>query len=382
MKELREEVIKIKKIITIIFLLLVPFVKFVNASELEENIEITDEKNYPDITKDIEIRYKWYKEIITGDYYPLKDITSNDIIDIKKLKYGSYSDWSGDYCILNPYWYSKTQRTITRYNKVLDINYIRLVNFEYNDNVKIYNDNNLLKFDIISNDNNEVIIHLRFPYTADTLLFDIKSEKDYQIYLYYQLEIDRPLLGKKVSDERILIPNKDWILETTSFTQMLTPNKKHQSDLTKWAGEYNECQYREVYVYKYDIKKEYYDDNYYTYIEGYLKDYDDYVVYYKGEPIVDIVEITNEKVIQEAIVEYIYIETENKEKEVVPSEQIEVPLTKNDDNKSCTTKIETKTIEKEVIKTPKHTYITIIVLIIIILILLYKLIKKYVVQRF
>lgn len=374
--------IKIKKIITIIFLLLVPFVKFVNASELEENIEITEENNYPDITKDIEIRYKWYKEIITGDYYPLKDITSDDIIDIKKLKYGSYSDWSGDYCTLNPYWYSKTQRTITRYNKVLDINYIRLVNFEYNDNIKIYNDNNLLKFDIISNENNEVIIRLRFSYTADTLLFDIKSEKDYQIYLYYQLEIDRPLLGKKVSDERTLIPNKDWILETTSYTQMLTPNKKHQSDLTKWAGEYNECQYRELYVYKYDIKKEYYDDNYYTYIEGYLKDYDDYVIYYKGEPIVDIVEITNEKVIQEAIVEYIYIETENKEKEEVPSEQIEVPLTKNDDNKSCTTKIETKTIEKEVIKTPKHTYITIIVLIIIILILLYKLIKKYVVQRF
>lgn len=362
----------------IIFLLLGTFIHFVYAMELESEVENVYENNYPEITKDIEIRYKWYKEIIFGDYYPLKDITNEDKIDIKKLKYGTYSGWSGDYCALNPYWYSKTQRTISRYEKVLDVNYIRLINFKYDNNIKIYNDNNIIKFDIVSNENDEVLIHLRFPYTADTLLFDIQYDSDYQIYLYYQLDYDKPLLGKKVTGERTLLPDKDWVLDTTVYTEMLTSGKKHESDLTKWAGAYNECQYQELYVYKYDIEREYYDDNYYVYIDNYIKDVDDYLVYYKGEPVVDIVEITNEKVVQEEIVKYIYANVNEEEIKEVPSENISLDVV--NDN-VVLNKVEIKEVEKEVIKVPKKIYIIGIVFIIIIIFLGYLLVKKYVVEN-
>lgn len=365
----------------IIFLLFELFIHFVYASEVENDVVFDNGNSYLDITKDIEIRYKWYKEIISGDYYPLKDITNEDKVDIKKLKYGSYSDWSGDYCALNPYWYSKTQRTITRYKKVLDVNYIRLINFKYDNNIKIYNDNNLLKFDIVSNENDEVLIHLRFPYTADTLLFDIQYDSDYQIYLYYQLDYDKPLLGKKVSGERTLLPDKDWVLDTTVYTEMLTSGKKHESDLTKWAGAYNECQYQELYFYKYDIEREYYDDNYYTYVENYKKDVDDYLVYYKGEPIVDIVEITNEKVVQEEIIKYIYVEIESQISEEVPSENIFFKEIINDNVLSNEEKVKEIKTEVEVIKIPKRLYFIVAILIIIIIILSYLLVKKYVVEN-
>lgn len=372
---------KIKKFTTI-FILFVLCTNFVFADTLEETNTI--DEDYIEITKDIEIRYKWYKEIQTGDYYPLKDITSEDKVDTKKMKFGEYSTWSKDNCSLNSYWYAKTQRTIYIYNNVLDVRYVKLINFEYNDNIKIYNNNTLLKFDIISNENNELFIYIRFPYPPDTLLFDIETDDEYEIYLYNQFFDTNPLLGKKVSNERILIPDKEWIIKTTAYTTSYTSTKRFESELTRWGGAYNECQYREVYVYKYDTEREYYDDNYHAYIEGYIKDTDDYLVYYKGEPIIDVIEITNEKVIQEAIIEYIYIETQSDEIDEIPSPD-EIPTrTESSCETSCPEISETKEIqyiEKEIAKIPKKVYIIILFLIIIVIFLIYNLLKNYVERK-
>ena len=65
---------KIKKLIIIILLLLLSSNELVFADE------------YPEITSDVEIRYKWYKEIIAGDYYPLKDISIENRIDKNQIR--------------------------------------------------------------------------------------------------------------------------------------------------------------------------------------------------------------------------------------------------------------------------------------------------------
>ena len=43
------------------------------------------------------------------------------------------------------------------------------------------------------------------------------------------------------------------------------------------------CRVKEIETYRYKTKKEYYDDNYYTYIDDYTPDINDYVVYYNKE---------------------------------------------------------------------------------------------------
>ena len=47
------------------------------------------EEKYKDVTEDIEVRYKWYKEIQTGEgeYYPLRKITEEDRYNKNDFKY-------------------------------------------------------------------------------------------------------------------------------------------------------------------------------------------------------------------------------------------------------------------------------------------------------
>ena len=60
-----------KRKIIILFLVIILSINTVNAEEIDEFEELKD------ITNNVEIRYKWYKEKITGDYYPLKDEQSD-----------------------------------------------------------------------------------------------------------------------------------------------------------------------------------------------------------------------------------------------------------------------------------------------------------------
>ena len=109
------------------------------------SVELVFANEYPEITKDVEIRYKWYKEIITGEYYLFKDISSEDKIDKNKIRYGNYSEWKSNYCNLSPEHYEISTRKKYKYNKAENIKYILLENFEYKDNIKIYYENKPLE---------------------------------------------------------------------------------------------------------------------------------------------------------------------------------------------------------------------------------------------
>ena len=92
----------------------------------------------PEITDDVEIRYKWYKEIITGEYYLKKDIKENDLIDEYNIKYGNYSNSiSPDNCKLSRDYYDIDATLINVYLKVKDTRYILFENFTYKDNISL-----------------------------------------------------------------------------------------------------------------------------------------------------------------------------------------------------------------------------------------------------
>lgn len=354
----------IKKFLVIILLLILS-INSVYATE------------YSEITSDTEIRYKWYKEVQVGNYYPLKDIISEDKIDKTKIILGDYSVWKDKYCNLSSTYYEVSKRIMYKYKKVESIRYILLENFNYDNNIKIYHEAKEIDFKIINNEENTIKIDLKQSFLAEKLLFYIVNAEDYKIGLYAYENFEKEVISKKIENETIIIPDKDWIHKNSSFVEEYTSKEYQDSDLTTRLKKYYECRYREKYVYKYEIEREYYDDNYYLNLEGYIKDTSDYKVYYKGEPITNIIEITKEKIIKEPQIEYIYIK--NGEQQIDGTNDNKIQETDSSKEKKCEPEIKKEVVEKEILKIPKVTYIVILILITIIIFLNIKLYKKYVV---
>lgn len=309
-----------------------------------------------------------------GKYYPLKDITSTDKIDKNNIKYvGAGNTYSKENCSLPPEFYSIEKNTLREYKTTYDASYVLIENINYDNNVKIYHDNKIINFSIISTEDNKVKINLNKPYLSDTLLFYIDSDEEYTITLYMDLSFNKEIVSKKITNEKISIPDSTWITENTQFRTIITYGKIDETSITKLKSETTTCSYKEKYVYKYEVKREYYDDNYYSNIEGYIKDINDYKIYYKGKPIVNAVEIIKEKTVEIPQIEYIY--TENKMQENDSSQKTECQETKTAEKI-----IETKTeiVEKKISEIPKKVYVIISVLSMIIILLIIKLYRKYV----
>lgn len=351
---------------------------FTNTVKAEEIL-----KSYPDVTDEIEIRYKWYKEIISqeGEYYPLKNITDTDKVDINNIKYIGGSEYSSKYCELPQEYYKKTEQYTRVYQKTHDASYVLIENVNSSDDIKIYDDNKLIKYSVISIEENKIKINLRSPYLCNKLLFFVDTDKKYKISIYNDLTFKNLILSKEIENEKITMPDATWITEKTKFHKYTTSEKIEESDFTKLVSEELSCSYKEKYIYKYDVIKEYYDDNYHLNVDGYTKDETDYRLFYKGEPITitNTIEVIKEKIIEvpqiikEPKIEYVYIEKENNEPKNNPSQEkecSEVPIIE--------TKTETKTqvVEKENFKIPKKIYIVILLLIIIIVALILKLFRK------
>ena len=333
------------------------------------------------ITNEVEIRYKWYKEKIEGNYYPLQEKNEGYIVDAEKMKFGSLTDWNEKYCNYSNKYYMKEYDFVYAYEKVSNARYIKLENFNYKDNIKIYYNNTEINYKIIAEDTNIIKIDLGQEYMVDNLTFYIKDAEGYEITLYKDKYFNNGFLSKYIENETILIPDETWINDLTYFYQYYTLDILKETDLTKKVGYSQTCRAQEIYVYKYKITREYYDNDYHLNVDGYIKDINDYQIFYKEKiitniiekPITNVVEITKEKVIKEPKIEYIYIPIQNEIKKIDSSEKIAcIPQIKTQ------MKTELKTVEKEIFRIPKKIYISITMLIIVIIILSIKLVKKYV----
>ena len=343
-----------------------------------ETLENLDELK--DITKDVEIRYKWYKEVIEGDYYPLKDKKEGYIIDVDKIKYGPLSGWGNRACQLPEQYYLINKDIIYIYQTIPQIGYVKFENLSSEATIKIYHNNQNVEYEIISTDEDDyIMINLRKPYLVDDLTFYIKGDNQYKIKLYNNSIGVKELLAKDVINEEMLIPDSTWTTEYTNYVEYSTMNEIPQTSLTKRKTLNQVCNSREIFVYQYKVNREYYDDNYHTYVEGYIKDINDYQIFYQEKPITNTIEITKEiekeKIIKQPTIEYIYIPSENETKKIDSSKPLEcIPEIKTQ------IKTEYKTVEKEIFKVPNKVYIIIAVMFLIIIFLTIKLIKKYVAQ--
>ena len=335
----------------------------VNAKEI-----IEDKK---DITTAVEIRYKWYKEKVQGDYYPLQELKEGYISDDSKIKYGPLSNWNESNCNLPGNYYLLERDTVKTYRRVEPIRFVKLENFIYNNNIEIFHNNEKIDFTIVSKDDNTVVLNLIRAYYVDNLTFYIKNESDYKITLYKEKYLNKKNFSKQISNKELLIPDETWITAEATYENYYSGETLRETAFTKFTKSTQICRYQEIYAYKYKIEREYYDDNYHLHVDGYIKDEKDYQILYQEDPIINTVEITTEKIIKEPKIEYVYIPSENNIEKIDSSKE-----------KQCIPKIETQikkeiqTIEKEIYKIPKKIYLIITILILIIIILLAKLMRN------
>lgn len=228
-------------------------------------------------------------------------------------------------------------------------------------------------------------------------MFFVDTNEEYKINLYMNKFFQDHTLSKNITNEKISIPDKTWITDKTEYGIITTTDVYDNSDLTIILNRVEECTYRDILVYRYNTERQYYD-GYHTYVEGYLKDINDYKYYYKGEPIkeepiIQTIEIIKEKIIKEPLIEYVYVETNNKTNKpqieyIYVEKENNLNENKNDSSNNETkchpeiitnTKIKKEIVEKEIFKIPKIIYIIGFIMTIIIIILIIKNRKKYVV---
>ena len=379
----------IKKTLVMI-LIIISFIDLVYANE------------YPEITDDVEIRYKWYKNVIVpgGKYVPKDEITSNDIInkDYNQQYDGMYSNPCIEHCKLSPEYYQITRKLYTTYKKVPNASHVLVENINYDNNIKIYYDNKEIDFNIISIEEKSIKIDLKGKYLNEKLMFYVDSTENYKISLYVNSFFLGHILSKSINNEKISIPDKTWITDKTPYETIKTDSVYANSDLTTILYQEEECRFRDILVYRENTEKQYYDNEYHTYVEGYLKDTNDYKFYYKGEPIkeepiIKTIEVIREKIIKEPQIEYVYIKTNNKTNKpqieyVYVEKENNLNENKNDSSNSETkchpeiiteTKIKKEIVEREILKIPKIMYVIGFIMTTIIIILIIKVRKKNVV---
>jgi len=362
-----------KKIL--LFILLIIFTSPVQAEEL------------PDITKDIEIRTKWYREEEVGKYHPKGEDLLGYIENPDKITYSDYySSYSNKNCLLSSENYLISQMNLKKYQVVIYTKYIKLSNFKYNDNVIIFNNGKKESFKVILNENNETVIELYMGYPTENLMLFVDYNEPYNITMYFDKKLTRVTLSKDINGEKMLIPDKSWITEQTEFDTISTENTYNNSGLVTYIGSSELCAFKQKYTYRYKIEKHYYDNEYHAYIEGYLPDMTDIKVFYKGEELIKTIEVPVYEKVTEYITKHQTIEVPKeviKTVEVYPEKTLtncECPSSSTDSECSPQVITEIQYVDKikEVETVPKNIYILIISLTIIIIILTSYLIKKYV----
>lgn len=352
-----------KKIILPLLILL--FIPVVYAEELSEL------NNY-------EIKYKFYKENIYSKYYPKGEYLDGYREDENNIKYSEYSDWQ-DKCENGNNREIEYKKEYT-YNEIKKVGGIILDNFSGERDqtgIVIYSGNKEIEYKDISTSWSTIKLQLDNYYDASDLLIYayFKNKVDFNIVLYSDFNLEEPILSKRITQSNfynIVVNSKFYILPNT-YTQKTYDVEFENNFFRKKVGENTKCRYRDILTYRYKIEIEYYDDNYYEFIEGYKKDYDNFKIYYQKEDnYIEV--IKTEK-------EYINV-SEYKYFEVPRYEYIEVPKYIKIEKEINTISEPIPIIKKEYIKenTPpvynhKKDYIFIII-ILLLLIVIYRLIKK------
>ena len=283
----------LKKIILFILLLL-----------MGSNICLAEDK--------YEIRYRWYKEEIEGEYLLEDTLNKYQYKDNNKYIYGDYIE---DFKLLdndidlNDKAKEYEFKTTYYYKKPLKVNYINFKNYATPMNVErinIYYKDTLLNYSAtnyyfvdwngtggnfaakaylsLSLDNKydpeDISVEIITKSTDDVANFEIRYS------FGFNDNIENNVIKYIASNqESRYIPNNDW--DILKFDNKIYEGSEEDLKGKLYVIDDTKIyyRYRNKLIYYYNINREYYDDNYYINVDGYLPDYNDYKVYNTSDEV-------------------------------------------------------------------------------------------------
>ena len=267
-----------------------------------------------EIDTDAEYKYRFYKEIKQGEYINAALESDYEYTDDNDVIYGEYSDWTSDCDYNKGFDYLYEYKYI--YSELLTVQYIKILNTSSQNltfkSIDVYNITTLLNSRVYSctscNSNNTIIypggnliIILPMSVYLKNLSFNLEFYEDnidYDLVLshYFNFHIKK-LVASLSTNTNITnyAYNDDF---TLYYNNTITLDELDDSTypFRKLDSIETSCKKREVKNYRYNILKDYYDDNYYTSIDEidfdcadtecdsikslYKIDYEDYITSY------------------------------------------------------------------------------------------------------
>ncbi len=298
-----------KFILLLIFCcLFLPHIKadtYSNWQETKPNIEDYEQQ----------VRYRYYEEKKEGIYEKVGVDTSSLFAyeDKKDIHYSLYNNWQ-DNCNVDPKLYDIETTVVYPYQTIEDVSYLKLFLFSDNvkiDSIKIYDNEKEISYklksctnciDITSLDltsDSILVLDLKDKYEIQNLKIDINITSniiiDYEIILSNSLTFDTysAKINGKSNIESYVVTSDNVVGASYNL------DYKYSKDIVE-KKYYNQifdskvmCRYRNILTYRYNIKKVYYDNNYYSEApaSGLIKDTSDTKIYYRyliKDPPVDL----------------------------------------------------------------------------------------------
>jgi len=313
-----------------------------------------------------EIRYRFYQENTEWLYFPKGEILDEYMEDDRDITYSEFSDWQ-ESCNVDPEIYDIEYRHEYTYQELKKIAAIYFTNFSnINSNIAIYPyvNNKKINREYTYEQNGDIHIKLDDYYDASELLLYayFRNYNEYDISFYSDYNFEEKILEKRIVPTHVYNYNLDssYTTNENSYTINTYDSAKEENDFRTKISEKQECRYRRINTYRYKILKVYYDDNYYTNVDGYKKDYTDFKIFYKKDT--EYIEVM--KVDKEYIEVPKYIEIEKEVPTYVEIEK-EIPV------------IETQEVVKtEYVYFNYKKYLVYIIPLLILSIILFLVIKK------
>lgn len=299
----------------IILMSLTMFLTTVKADEYGIWTELDENMEKDAIT---EKRYRFYKEEKVGKYLEnFDELESNfQYKDLNNIKYLEYSNWQKE-CDVDANIYNIETKTLNAYQRVIDTRFIILNNFSKDSSINkinIYTNNQLINYKILScvnctnnlekiGKNNIVKLVLDDFIKIDNIKLEIEFDDlntDYQITFSNDANSNKISLRKEVNSKNIeFIMDNTWLNNHTYSDVFYEIESLEENDFIKYLGQVEMCRYQKYLIYNYNLEKVYYDNNYYNDVFGYVKDNNDYKIYYKNKINTSPVTMSFEKNIEE-----------------------------------------------------------------------------------
>ena len=397
----KERMMEMKKLF-ILLLAQTLFLTNVKAEEYGAWAEVDENMKKGAITEE---RYRFYKEEKVGEYLQnLDELEKNyQYKDKFDIKYLDYSNWYEE-CNVDTNIYNIEYKTTNAYQSVIPIRFLVLNNFSKDTSItkiNIYNNDKLTDYEVLScatcsnnlekiGKNNIVKLYFNEEIEVKNLKIEIEFiDKDinYQITFSNDAQLNKISLQKEVSsNDTNFIFDKTWLNNSTYSNIFYTLEPINIDLFTKSLGTKEMCRYQKYLFFNYNLNKVYYDDNYYTDVDGYIKDKNDYKTYYKNkinETTTSVVTTSNE------VSNELSNEDETKEEIKEDNKEIKEEISKDKKNtstKNVSEKLEDKT-DTKLVKTlsisNNKSIVKYIILIVIGLTLIYIIYsnRKYIIKK-